>query len=91
MYKFWCSVHLLNYRCLQKLMGDGDNNWDQYNEPILFAIQTSVQDSTKHTPFFLMYGREAKLPLEVEKLLFLLIQTSYPVLMITSGQQTISG
>ena len=48
-------------------MGDGEKDWDEYIDPILFAIRTSVQASTKHTPFFLMYGREAKLPLEVEK------------------------
>ena len=48
-------------------MGDCEKDWDEYIDPILFAIRTSVQASTKHTPFFLMYGREAKLPLEVEK------------------------
>ena len=48
-------------------MGGHDREWDLYLDPILFAIRTSVQASTKHTPFFLMYGREAKLPLEMEK------------------------
>lgn len=35
---------------------------------MLFAIRTSNQESTKYTPFFLMHGREARLPMEVEKL-----------------------
>ena len=48
-------------------MGECEKDWDQYLDPILFAIRTSVQASMKHTPFFLMHGREARLPLEVEK------------------------
>ena len=51
----------------QKVTGERQNDWDECIDPILFAIRTSVQESTKHSPFFLMYGREAKLPLEVEK------------------------
>ena len=49
------------------MTGERQNDWDECIDPILFAIRTSVQESTKHSPFFLMYGREAKLPLEVEK------------------------
>ena len=48
-------------------MGEREKDWDQYLDSILFAIRTSVQTTTKHTPFFLMHGREARLPLEVEK------------------------
>ena len=48
-------------------MGEREKDWDQYLDPILFAIRTSVQASMKHTPFFLIHGREARLPLEVEK------------------------
>ena len=29
-------------------------------------FETSVQESTKFTPFFLMHGREARFPLEAE-------------------------
>ena len=49
------------------MTGERQNDWDECIDPILFAIRTSVQESTKHSPFFLMYGREVKLPLEVEK------------------------
>ena len=48
-------------------MGEREKDWDQYLDSILFAIRTSVQATTKHTPFFFMHGREARLPLEVEK------------------------
>ena len=50
-------------------MGEHDEDWDQYLDLILFGIRTSihVHASTKHTPFFLMHGREARLPMEVEK------------------------
>lgn len=43
------------------------NDWDDFLDPVLFGIRTSVQESTKYTPFFLMHGREAKFPLENEK------------------------
>ena len=48
-------------------MEEREKDWDQYLDPILFAIRTSVQASTKHTPYFLMHGSEVRLPLEVEK------------------------
>ena len=70
-YKNVLELHILIsmslYRCLVKLIGDHDYKWDEYIDPVLFSIRTSVQESTKFTPFFLMYGREARLPLEAEK------------------------
>ncbi len=49
-------------------MGEhGEGDWDRYLEPVLFAIRTSVQESTKHTPFLLMHGREARIPFEAEQ------------------------
>ena len=49
------------------VLGECEKDWDQYLHPILFGIRTSVQASTEHTPFLLIHGREARLPLEVEK------------------------
>ena len=49
------------------VLGECEKDWDQYLDPILLGIRTSVQASTEHTPFLLMHGREARLPLEVEK------------------------
>ena len=52
---------------LQKLVNDRQDDWDDLLDNILFAYQTSRQDSTKCTPFLLMYGREARLPIDVTR------------------------
>ena len=31
----------------------------------MFAYRTSVHEATKHTPFYLMFGREVQLPIDV--------------------------
>ncbi len=41
-------------------------DWDKFVKPTLMAYNTSRQNSTKMTPYFLMYGRTARLPLEEE-------------------------
>lgn len=38
--------------------------WDEYLSLATFAYNTSRQESTKYTPYFLVYGRQAKLPVE---------------------------
>ena len=43
-------------------------DWDKFVKPTLMAYNTSQQNSTKMTPYFLMYGRTARLPLEGEVL-----------------------
>ena len=43
-----------------------EEDWDELLDPVLFAIRTSVQESTKFTPFFLMHRQEARFPLEAE-------------------------
>ncbi len=43
-------------------------DWDKFVKPTLMAYNTSQQNSTKMTPYFLMYGRTARLPLEEEVL-----------------------
>jgi len=40
------------------------NEWDLFIAPILFAYRTSKNSTTKMEPFFLVYGRNAKLPLD---------------------------
>ena len=49
---------------LQKLVNDKQDDWDDLVDDVLFAYRTSRQDSTKFTPSFIMYNREAKLPVE---------------------------
>jgi len=40
-------------------------DWDRFISFALFAYRTAVQDSTKETPFYLIYGRDPCLPLDV--------------------------
>ena len=41
------------------------DDWDRFLPFALFAYRTSVQSLVKETPFFLLYGRYARLPLDV--------------------------
>src|SRR6266498_712370 len=43
-------------------------DWDKFVKPTLMAYNTNQQNSTKMTPYFLMYGRTARLPLKGEAL-----------------------
>ena len=47
-------------------MNEKQDNWDEAIDDILFAYRTSVQATTKHTPFYLMFGREARTPIQME-------------------------
>ena len=53
---------------LAKLSTDNENMWDKYIQPVLFAYRTTPQSTTKLTPFYLTYGREAKLPIDSPEL-----------------------
>uniref|UniRef100_A0AAV2LJY7 Integrase catalytic domain-containing protein n=1 Tax=Knipowitschia caucasica TaxID=637954 RepID=A0AAV2LJY7_KNICA len=52
-------------RALMKLVNEQQNNWDTFLDATLFSLRSKVHTSTKHTPFQLMYGREAVFPSEV--------------------------
>jgi hypothetical protein len=39
-------------------------NWDKYLAYLLFAYRVRLHSSTGESPFFLMYGRDARLPTE---------------------------
>jgi hypothetical protein len=41
-----------------------ENEWDEHIESVLFAYRTTKHNTTKKTPFFMVYGREAILPIE---------------------------
>ena len=51
-------------RQLLKFVESKQDTWDLYLDSILFSYRVSVHDSTKYSPFFLVYGRNAKLPVE---------------------------
>ena len=48
---------------LQRLVNE---HREEFIDDVVFAYRTSRQDSTKYTPFFLMHGREARLPVDVQ-------------------------
>ena len=39
-----------------------DRDWDDHLPYLLFAYRVSAQESTKESPFFLLYGRDARVP-----------------------------
>ena len=52
--------------CIAKLVNDNDKEWDEYINSILFAYRTIKHKSTGYSLFYLMYGRQAKLPVELK-------------------------
>ena len=40
------------------------SSWEDALDPILFALRASVSASTGYSPFYLVYGRDAPLPLD---------------------------
>ena len=49
---------------LSKYAGLVQTSWITYIPALLMAYRTSVNDSTKFTPFFLLYGRDPVLPMD---------------------------
>ena len=50
---------------LIKFVGQNKSTWSDYLDTCVFAYNTSQQDSTKFTPFELMFGRQATLPIDI--------------------------
>ena len=53
-------------KSLVKYINADHFDWDENLESVLFSYRTSVHATTKYTPFFLMYGREAVLPIQLQ-------------------------
>jgi hypothetical protein len=53
-------------RALEKLVNTRQNDWDVLLKYVLFAYRISENASTKHTPFYLMFGRKARIPVELD-------------------------
>lgn len=49
---------------LAKYANEHKDDWDVYLTSVLFAYRTKRHDTTRHEPFYLMYGRDAVLPIE---------------------------
>ena len=50
-------------RIITRLINNDRNTWEDQLGPALMAYNNSVSDVTSHTPYFLHYGRRARLPL----------------------------
>jgi len=50
---------------LSIMISDKKSNWDEYLAATAFAYNTSVNFEVGNTPFFLLHGRDARLPLDV--------------------------
>ena len=57
--------HGTMHSMLAKFISDNQRDWDEKLPAVAFAYRTSVQESTKFTPFYLMYGREARIPADL--------------------------
>ena len=43
---------------------ENGRDWDKHLPYVLFAYRTSLQESTRESPFYLLYGRDPRLPTE---------------------------
>ena len=46
------------------MVKQNENEWENYLDSVLFVYRTSKQASAKISPFFLLYGREPRLPMQ---------------------------
>ena len=46
-------------------VSNNPTDWDKYITPLLFAYNTSFTTATGETPYFLLYGRDPTLPIDV--------------------------
>jgi len=52
--------------CIAKLLTDKEKEWDEYIDAVLLAYRTMKHEATGFTPFQLLYGRQAKLPIDLK-------------------------
>jgi hypothetical protein len=50
---------------ITKYVSSNHKDWDVYLPYAVFAYRTAVQTSTKYSPYFLLYGREPRTPLDI--------------------------
>ncbi|GBC22632.2 uncharacterized protein K02A2.6-like [Rhizophagus irregularis DAOM 181602=DAOM 197198] len=60
-------VERFNKTLCEGLAKLGEENWDKHIPSVLFAYRTRKQSSTKIKPFYVTYGRRAKLPLDKDE------------------------
>ena len=47
------------------MVNDNQDDWDQFIVSTLFSIRVKMQMTTKFSPFYLMFHREAKVPTHI--------------------------
>ena len=57
-------LHRTMHDILAKKIGDNANSWDLHINQMLAAIRFNVSESTKFSPFYLIYNRDVVLPLD---------------------------
>ena len=58
-----CNRTLL--QMLATTIHDCEGNWENHVHAVCMAYNTSVQATTGYTPFYLMYGRQARIPIDI--------------------------
>ena len=52
---------------LVKCIKDNKASWDEFLDTCTFAYNTAEHESTKFSPFELMFGRKPLLPVDIER------------------------
>lgn len=60
-------VERFNRTLCEALAKLGGNDWDKNIPSVLFAYRTKKNKTTKMKPFYIMYGREVKIPLDKDE------------------------
>ena len=55
----------MSFSLIAKINED-QSNWDMLLDPILFSYRVTRQSSTKYSPYFMMFGRHPRLPIDAE-------------------------
>ena len=51
---------------IRKYVHENKKNWDNFLDALSYAYNTSCHESTLHTPFDVMFGRKAILPIDLD-------------------------
>ena len=51
-------------RALSKFSQECRESWDEHLAEVVYNYNTAVQESTRHTPFEVMFGRRGNLPID---------------------------
>ena len=57
-------LHRVLNDIIAKRVAENQLDWPSHIPAALYAIRTSVHTSSRHTPYFLVYGRHPKLPID---------------------------